>query len=50
MVSTMKIGVLGRPYGAQRKLDEVGHAGTHTGTVTVELCTLNFKVSNIRQF
>jgi hypothetical protein len=21
----MKIGVLGRPYGAQRKLDEVGH-------------------------
>jgi hypothetical protein len=21
----MKIGILGRPYGAQRKLDEVGH-------------------------
>jgi hypothetical protein len=48
----MKIGVLGRPYGAQRKLDEVGHGIVmkwchlfvrHPGKIAVKFEILSIK-------
>jgi hypothetical protein len=43
----MKIGIMLRPYGAQRKLDEVGHALDNISSKTTRIVFFIVKIRNL---